>query len=140
MSDADLALDRWASRRGEYLASTTMLSRSEAAAVAYSERGFSDAGIAKQVDATAGTVTQYLDRAVARFGPGVRLPCLDEDPPIEADLAPVAYEDLATWSQQERDVWHAAVDRHPDYEPPAVEETERRARATAQDAPEVADG
>lgn len=135
-----LPLDRWASRRAEYVESTTMLSPSEAEAVAYSERGFSDAGIAKQVDATAGTVTNYLDRAVARFGPRVRLPCLDEDSPIEADLSPVAYEDIAEMDSAAREAWYAAVDRHPEYEPPAIEEAEQRARETAHDAPEVADG
>jgi hypothetical protein len=141
MSDADsLPLDRWASRRAEYVETTTMLSRREAEAVAYSERGFSDAGVAKRVDATAGTVTNYLDRAVARFGPEVRLPCLDEDPPLEADLSPVAYEDIAEMGSAAREAWYAAVERHPEYEPPAITEVEQRARATATDAPGVADG
>ena len=133
MSDDDLALDRWASRRGEYLASTTILSRSEAEAVAYSERGFSDGGVAKQMDSTAGTVTQYLDRAVARFGPGVRLPCLEEDPPIEADLAPTSYRAMAGESRATREVWEDAIQRHPEYRPPAGSEAKKSASETAAD-------
>ena len=52
-SDGDsLGLERWAERRAEYLEATTLLSHREGLAVAYSEQGFSDSGIAKRIDAT----------------------------------------------------------------------------------------
>jgi hypothetical protein len=124
--DADaLGLGRWASRRGEYLEATTLLSRREGLAVAYSERGFSDAGIAKRTDSTAGTVGNYLDRAVAYAGPAARYP--RSDPEIERDLERVELEDLADWTQTTREVWEVAADKHPEYAPDLAEEANRKA-------------
>jgi len=124
--DADtLGLDRWASRRAEYLEATTILSRREGLAVAYSERGFSDAGIAKQIDSTAGTVGNYLDRAVAYAGPAARYP--RPEPEIERDLERVELEDLADWTQTTREVWEVAADKHPEYAPDLAEEANRKA-------------
>ena len=129
MTDVDggdsLGLERWASRRAEYLEWTTVLSGREALAVAYSERGFSDAGIAKRIDSTEGTVGNYLDRAVAAFGPAVRHP--RHDPEVKRDLEPVGLEDLADWRQHRREVWREAADRHPDFAPDIDEQANRKA-------------
>lgn len=125
MSAEGLSLDRWTSRRGDYLAANTRLSRREGEALAYSERGFSDAGIAKRLDSTRGTVRQYLDRAVACYGPSVRYP--RPDPDLERDLSRVELEDLADWTQTQREVWRVAADRHPEYAPDLDEQANRQA-------------
>jgi|APHM01.1.fsa_nt_gi hypothetical protein len=133
MTDADetregLPIGRWASRRAEYLAQTTVLPTPAAEAVAYSELGYSDAGISKQVDAAEGTVTAYLDRAVAHYGPAARHP--RRDGTIETDLKAVDLERVASWPQHRREVWRDAVDRHPDYKPPALADADDRAAET----------
>jgi hypothetical protein len=120
-----LGLDRWTSRRAEYLKATTILSHREGLAVAYSERGFSDAGIAKQIDRTAGTVRNYLDRAVAYAGPAARYP--RPEPEIKRDLERVELEDLADWTQTRREVWEGAANQHPEYAPDLAEEANRQA-------------
>ena len=125
-ADVDtLELDRWASRRAEYLEATTPLARREGLAVAYSEQGFSDGGVAKRIDSTAGTVTQYLDRAVAYAGPAVRYP--RPEPAIERDLERVGLDDLTDWQETQREVWEVAADRHPEYAPDLDEEANRQA-------------
>ena len=125
-TDGDsLGLERWASRRAEYLERTTVLSNREALAVAYSEQGFSDSGIAKRIDATESTVGTYLDRAVAAFGPTARHP--RHDPEVTRDLEPVDLEDLADWRQHRREVWQEAADRHPDFAPDIDEQANREA-------------
>jgi hypothetical protein len=127
--DADggdsLELDRWASRRAEYIERTTKLSNREALALAYSERGVSDSGIAKRIDSTEGTVGNYLDRAVAAFGPSTRHP--RHDPEVTRDIEPVGLEDLADWRQHRREVWREAADRHPDFAPDLDEQANREA-------------
>ena len=123
--DDSLGLERWTSRRAEYLEATTILSYREALAVAYSERGFSDAGVAKRIDSTEGTVGNYLDRAVAAFGPRVRHARVD--PEIDRDLDRVTLEDLADWRLYRREVWREAADRFPDFAPGLDEQANREA-------------
>lgn len=131
MTDGDDDLERWVTQRAAFLTRATVLSQSEAEAVAYSERGFSDSGIAHRVDATAGTVTNYLDRAVARFGPEVRHS--RPDPDADRELTPVGGDKLAEWPAHYRETWQEALEHHPDYEPPAITEANRRAAETAAD-------
>lgn len=110
-----LPLDRWADRRADYIAATTLLSRREGLAVAYSEQGFSDAGVAKRVGCSEGTATEYLDRAVAAFGPSARYARLE--PALQHDLDRVTRARVIAWPQHLRNVWGAAADAHPDYAP-----------------------
>lgn len=67
-------IDRAATERSRYLARTTALDERPAKAVALSEMGFSDAGIAKRLDATEATVTGYFDAVVERYGIGATFP------------------------------------------------------------------
>ena len=124
---ADLDPARWIDRRASFVESTTPLSDREAEALAHSERGYSDAGVAKQIGSAEGTATQYLDRAVARFGPSVRLPVLEPDPATDRELTRVELDDLADWPQSRREVWQTAAERHPDYAPDLDETANRRA-------------
>jgi len=61
--------DRQAVERARYLNRTTDLRRRVCETIAYAERGYSSAGIAKKIDATEGTVSNYLDRASSRPPP-----------------------------------------------------------------------
>lgn len=69
-----IGVDRAATERGRYLARTTALDDRPAKAVALSEMGFSDAGIARRIDATEATVTGYLDAVIERYGIGATFP------------------------------------------------------------------
>jgi hypothetical protein len=82
MSDAD----RGAEKRARYLARTTDLEHKHALAVAYAERGFSESGIADQMDTTAGTVGNYLDMVAEKYGPEAVHPTPADD---RGDLVPV---------------------------------------------------
>jgi hypothetical protein len=86
-------VERRASERARYLAATTDLADREAEAVAYSELGYSHAGIAKHVDSTESTV---------------------------GDLTPVTTEDIADWSDHRRRMWREAAEQHPEYVPDDV--------------------
>jgi len=107
---------RAAEERARYLDRTTALSRREALALAYSERGFSTHGIAEEIDATAGTVSRYLDRATARFGPAVVL----RHAPDAIDPEPVTAEEIVEWSDHYRSWWSDAARDHRDILPSGV--------------------
>ena len=51
-----------------YIERTTNLREKIAKALAYRHAGFSQGGIAKQMDTTKGTVSNYMDRVVAEYG------------------------------------------------------------------------
>lgn len=73
-NEESIGVDRAATERARYLTRTTALDDRPAKAVALSEMGFSDAGIAKRIDATEATVTDYLDAVVERYGIGATFP------------------------------------------------------------------
>jgi len=61
--------DRHTTRRASQLARTlSELRKPEAEAIAYSERGYSRAGIAKEIDSTQSTVKAYHEKAIALYG------------------------------------------------------------------------
>lgn len=110
--------DRRATRRAAFLEQTTRLSEREARALAYSELGFSSAGIAKQIDASQSTVKTYLGRAIATFGPAVAEVRLTFE--VDRQLEPVTSGDLAQWSDETHQVWAGAAQRHPERVPDAI--------------------
>lgn len=69
-----VGVDRAAEERGRYLERTTALDKRPAKAVALSEMGYTDSGIAKRLDATEATVADYLDRVAERYGIGATFP------------------------------------------------------------------
>jgi DNA-binding NarL/FixJ family response regulator len=69
-----VGIERAAEQRGRYIKQTTALDTRPAKAVALSEMGFSDSGIAKRLGATEGTVTDYLDAVAERYGIGATFP------------------------------------------------------------------
>lgn len=108
-------LEHRAEQRGRYIAATTDLRAVEAEAVAYSELGFSTAGIATQMDSTATTVSGYLTRAVAQYGPEIAYARRDFEP--QRDFEEVGAEDITSWPPHYRETWREAVERHPDHAP-----------------------
>jgi len=111
-------LDTRANERARYIEATTELREPEADAVAYSELGFSHAGIAKKIDATPSTVGDYLQRAIAQYGPEAAhaRAQLQRD----RDLDVVTDEQIAQWPPHYREVWRDAVESHPDRAPDAA--------------------
>jgi DNA-binding CsgD family transcriptional regulator len=110
--------DRRAEKRARYLDRTTSLERREALTVAYSELGYSSHGIADKLDATPGTVSTYLDRATARFGPQA---VLQHAPDVD-DLEPVDAETVLDWNEELRQWWLDIAREHPDVVPSEVEQ------------------
>lgn len=109
--------ERRAEKRARYLDRTTTLNRREALALAYTELGYTSHGVADKIDATRGTVSRYLDRALARFGPAAVLQRGDVD-----DLEPVTPDDVLRWSSHYRQWWTGAAREHPDVVPSDVED------------------
>ena len=106
--------ERIAHERARYLETTTELRAKEADAVAWSELGYSSSGIAKQIDSGASTVSTYLERAIAAYGPEAAHARATSDLATDDDLTPVTEGDVLEWPAHYREVWRDAVDRHPD--------------------------
>lgn len=102
--------DRYATQRGRYLAKTTELRKPEATAVAYTERGHSFDGVAKQMDTSESTIKDYMQRAMALYGLGITETLLpDEEPPDYDQVEPGYHETL---DEYERKKWAEFVVRH----------------------------
>lgn len=117
--DDRLPADRRAEMRARYLDRTTVLEEREALALAYTEQGYSSYGVAGEIDATRGTVSRYLDRALARFGPEAILRRGD----VDADLEPVQPEEIARWPDHYQEWWTDAAREHPDLVPSDVRQS-----------------
>ena len=111
-------LDTKAHERGRYLEATTDLRGPEADAVAYSELGFSNAGIAKRIDSTTSTVSTYLQRVISQYGPEAAHARAEFVP--NRDLDAVTADVIAEWPKHYREVWRDAVEAHPDRAPDAA--------------------
>lgn len=106
--------DRYATQRSRYLAKTTELRKPEAKAVAYTERGYSFDGVAKQMDTSESTVKDYMQRAMALYGLEVTETLLPDEEPPDYDgeeVEPGYHESL---SEYEREKWVKFVTRHQD--------------------------
>jgi len=106
--------ERLAHERARYLEATTSLGPTEADAVAYSELGYSTAAIARELGSTSSTVTTYLERAIAAYGPEAAHARSTPELTLEGDLSPVTEHDVRGWPAHYRDVWRDAVERHPE--------------------------
>lgn len=106
--------DRYATQRATSLARITDLRRTEAEAIAYSERGYSSSGIAKRMDTTESTVKSYLERAMALYGLEIAFPLtteeLENSPPSHERVAPDYYRSLPHRSLKKD--WLKYVQRH----------------------------
>lgn len=71
-------IDRWAKKRGQYLASTTDYNENKLQALAYAELGYSEAGISKRVDVTSSTVKSWFEDIEKEYGATVFYPRLDK--------------------------------------------------------------
>ena len=111
-------LETRANERARYIEATTDLRAAEANAIAYSELGYSNGGIAKKIDATASTVGEYLQRAIAQYGPEAAHARADFQRDRDFDV--VTAEQIAQWPSHYRDVWADAVEAHPDRAPEAA--------------------
>lgn len=78
--------ERFAELRSRYLAQTTGLDRKVAGAVAWSEIGYSESGIAKRIDRAEGTVGAYLDEVVEEYAPQAAHVRHPEDIAVDAEL------------------------------------------------------
>ena len=102
--------ERYATRRTSYLARTTELRRPEANAVAWSELGYTHAGITKRIDSSEGTVKQYLERAMARYGVEISHAVMpDTEPPDYEIVGPDYLDEL---SREVKKQWLRLVDQH----------------------------
>lgn len=111
MSTSD---ERKAKQRGRYLSKTTELRLNEAEAIAWSELGYSNSAIAKNMDTSKSTVSGWKRRAMALYGLEIAhalrsqnlgdLPDYDQVDPSEylSDLKP----------QERRIVWLEAVNKN----------------------------
>jgi hypothetical protein len=59
---------RWATERRRFLERAAGLDEPVAHAVAWSELGYSDRGVAKKIGRSAGTVSDYLDGVADEYG------------------------------------------------------------------------
>jgi len=112
--------ERIAHERARYLEATTDLRAAEADAVAYAELGYSTSGIADHIDRGASTVSTYLERAIAAYGPAAVHARRPSALATDDDLTPVTDEDVLEWPPHYREVWCDAVDRHPERAPAAA--------------------
>ena len=110
--------ERIAHDRARYLETTTELRAKEAYAVAWSELGYSSSGIAKQIDRGASTVSTYLERAIAQYGPEAAHARASFD--VQRSLSEVADDEIVSWPAHYRETWRQAVERHPDRAPAAA--------------------
>ena len=84
---------RFIERRKEYLKRVLSVDERKAVAVAYSELGYSDAGIAQEMNVTAGTVTSWLDDVADRHGLKVVLAKRPDELGVEAGIDPAEVRD-----------------------------------------------
>jgi DNA-binding CsgD family transcriptional regulator len=103
--------DRYTTQRGRYIAKTTDLREPEAKAVAYSERGYSFDGIAKELDTGESTVQGYIERAMALYGLEAAETILPSEEPEDLErVDPEYFQTLQ--NRSERNDWLKFVKRH----------------------------
>jgi DNA-binding CsgD family transcriptional regulator len=103
--------DRYTTQRGRYIAKTTDLRDPEAKAVAYSERGYSFDGIAKELDTGESTVQGYMERAMALYGLEVAETLLPSEEPADLEQVGSDYHKSLD-SHSEKKKWLKFVKRH----------------------------
>jgi hypothetical protein len=113
MSVDEIGDERKATERARWLARKTKMDRKVAEAVAWSELGFSTGGIAKKVERAESTVTNYLERAGARYGLAAMWARAEYDK--HRELTPVEPGHHKTFdTEQRRDVWIELFITHAD--------------------------
>jgi hypothetical protein len=80
---------RWATERRRYLERAADLDEPVAAAVAWSELGYSARGVGDRIDRSAGTVTNYLDAVADEYGAAAACACAASDLGVRAPLGTV---------------------------------------------------
>ena len=110
--------ERLAHERAQFLQRQTDLRPPEAEAVAWSELCYSDAGIAKRIDTSASTVGDYLERAVAQYGPEAAHARASFD--VQRSLQEVTDVEIGEWPAHYRETWRDALERHPARAPEAA--------------------
>ena len=120
--------DHEARERGRYLARTTTLTEREARAIAYSELGYSDSGIAKRIECEGATVKRYRERAAARYGHRA----IEPKPSQErghTDLATVTKDEITAYPPGTREWWVEAARGHPDMAPEWADQLDEGGKA-----------
>lgn len=79
---------RYVDKRSEYLKRVLDIAERKARAVGYSELGYSDAGIAQEMNVTAGTVTNWLDDVGHKHGREVVLAKKPSELGVTAGIEP----------------------------------------------------
>lgn len=106
--------ERQATQRGRYLSQTTDLRLNEAKAIAWSELGYSNSAIAREMDTSKSTVSGWKRRAIALYGLEIahaRRPEELDNLPDFGRVNPREY--LSELEPQERRVvWLEAVDKN----------------------------
>lgn len=108
-------LDRQAKERAQYLKRATDLEAKHAEALAWRELGFSHAGVADKVGSSKSTVSGWLDRVAAQYGPAAvetKVNCQRDD-----DLTEVTREEIMAYPDETIEWWRGAVEDHPDAAP-----------------------
>jgi hypothetical protein len=113
MSLDEIGDERKATERARWLARKTDMNRKVAEAVAWSELGFSAAGIAKKVDRAESTVKGYLEQAGARYGLEAMWARTEYDKHRELDAVEPGHHRTFE-SEQRRDAWIELFNNHAD--------------------------
>lgn len=105
--------ERFATQKGRYIAKTTELRKNEGTAIAWSELGYSNGGIAKKMDTSEGTVSSWKGRAMALYGLEIAHALLPEEERREFEQVTPSYiDDLEP--RERRVAWLEKVLRHED--------------------------
>lgn len=110
-------VERVASERGAYLAATTDLDRRQGRSVGYLELGFSDAGAARKIGVAPTTVSGWISRTVAQYGPRVGFPTPASE---RGDLVEVTRERVLDLPHAEREQFREAAVENPGVVPGEV--------------------
>lgn len=106
---------RYAVQRARYLARDTDLSKDQATAVAYAERGYSVSGTSQHVSTSESTIKTYRERAMAMYGMEITETLLPEEDPPDYEIVDAGYHRSLHKVDQKK--WVKLVDRHRDQLP-----------------------
>lgn len=106
--------ERWVKRRANYIERTTDLRKVEATALAYSELGYSNAGIAQKpsLDTSKSTVKSWLERIASQYG----IHTLNAKNKGEIDqaenLTEITSDDIEAYPREIREDWYVMAARN----------------------------
>ncbi|MGB9966135.1 hypothetical protein [Halobacterium hubeiense] len=112
--DDDQEEERYAKRRANYLERHLDVRDVEAQAIAWSEMGYTDSAIAKKMDSTKGTVSNWQERVAVEYGQEVLFPQVREE---RGDYERLDDEDVLELPRERREWYYGLVESHTDRAP-----------------------